>query len=118
MDENFLLRLAVACSVLGLVVLYVIAGTMKIDETALNRITNGMSDDSVIVKGKISRITDNDDVMVIELQKTEKISVMMFKGKYPGYLGIREGDSVEVLGKVTDYKGQKEIIAESVRFVG
>lgn len=118
MDEKFLLKAAIACSVIGLAVLYLIAGTMKIDETSINKITSGMSDDNVIVEGKVASITEKENVIVIELQKNEKISVMMFKGKYPVFMGIKEGDSVEVSGKVSDYKGRKEIIADGMRFVG
>lgn len=118
MDEGILLKASIVCTVIGLIVLYLIAGKMTADETAINRITMGQSDDAVIVKGKVSRIFDKENIMIIELQKNEKISVVMFKQNYPGHIDLKEGDFVEVTGKVEDYKGEKEIIAENVRFLG
>lgn len=118
MDEGFLLKASVACTVIGLAVLYFIAGSMRADDTAINKITMGMSDDAVIAKGSISSIADRENVMIMELQKNEKISVVMFKKNYPGYINLKEGDLVEVSGKVEDYNGKKEIIADNVRFLG
>jgi len=118
MDENILLKASIACTVIGLIVLYIIAGKMEINETTINRITSGMSDDDVIVKGSVSRVTDKENIMIIELEKKEKLSVVMFKQNYPGFIDLSKGDYIEVTGKVEDYNGEKEIIAENVRFLG
>lgn len=113
-----MLKVSVVCSIVGLVVLYIISGRIEIEETTINKITMGQSDSDVIVKGKVSRIFEKDDLMVLELEKNEKISVVMFRKNFPDYIGIKEGDSVEVQGSVEDYNGKKEIIAERVRYVG
>lgn len=118
MDENILLKASIVCTVVGLIVLYLIAGKMTADETAINKITSGMSDDAVVVKGTVNKVIEKENIMIIELQKNEKISVIMFKQNYPDFIDISKGDFVEVTGKVEDYKGEKEIIAENVRFLG
>lgn len=117
-DEGLLLKASIVCTVVGLIVLYLIAGRMEADETSINKITNGLADGSVVVKGKVNRISDNENVMIIELEKNEKISVVMFKKNYPSQINLAEGDLVEVTGKVEDYNGEKEIIAENVRYLG
>lgn len=118
MDEGFLLKASLVCSIIGVAALYFIAGRIEIEETPISRITMGQSDGSVAAKGKVSRIFEKEDVMIFELEKNEKISVVIFKKNYPQYIGLKEGDFVEVEGKVQDYKGEKELIAENVRFAG
>ncbi|MFC1754414.1 OB-fold nucleic acid binding domain-containing protein [Thermoproteota archaeon] len=114
MDEKFLLRTALVCSILGVIVLYVISGRMEIEETTINKITNGQSEGEVIVSGKVSRITDKENFMFIELEKDEMISVFVMKNDY---IGLNKGDFVEVRGEVKEYEGKKEIVAEELRIV-
>lgn len=118
MDESILLKASIVSSIAGLIVLYFIAGSMEADEVSISRITMGEADGFVSVKGKVSRITEKEEIMIFDLQKDEKISVLIFKKDYPGYIGLEEGDIVEVEGNVEEYQGKKEIVAENVRFMG
>ena len=118
MDENFLLKVSIACSIIGLAVLYIISGRFTPDEASISKITMGQAEGVVVTSGRISSITENENVLILELQKNEKISVVMFRDDYPDYMALNKGDLVEVSGKVEDYRGKKEIIAENVRFLG
>ncbi|MFO8016118.1 MAG: OB-fold nucleic acid binding domain-containing protein [Candidatus Woesearchaeota archaeon] len=117
MDEGFLLRASVVCSIVGVVALYIISGSIDAGETDISRITMGEAEGDVVVRGSVSRIFRNEDVMIIGLQKNEEISVVMFSRDYPDYMGLSEGDEVEVRGSVDEYEGEKEIIAEEMRIV-
>ena len=41
MDENLLLSIAIACSIIGVIGLYLIAGRIEADDTAISRINSG-----------------------------------------------------------------------------
>ncbi|MBD3313464.1 hypothetical protein GF345_03410 [Candidatus Woesearchaeota archaeon] len=115
MEESFLLKTAVVCSIMGVIALYIIAGRIDAGETDINRITNGQADGEVVVKGKVSRITDKEDFMIIEIEKKETIPVFVFKDDYS--VNVREGQSVEVRGEVEEYNREKEIVAYELRVV-
>ncbi|MCX6707493.1 MAG: hypothetical protein NT001_05135 [Candidatus Woesearchaeota archaeon] len=116
MDENILLKIAVVCSIVGVAALYIISGKIDVSETSINKITSGQADGEVFVRGKVSGITETDSVMIINIEKTETIPVFMFRSKgNSNDFSINKGDSIEARGKVQDYNGKKEIIADEIR---
>ena len=115
MDENLLLSIAIACSIIGVIGLYLIAGRIEADESAISRINSGQADSEVMVSGKVSRITDEEGFVIIEIERKERIPVFVMKNN--DYSGLRKDDMVQVRGAVQEYKGKKEIVADEIRIV-
>ena len=93
---------------------FLIAENIKIDEGNIGKINKVNIDNEVIVSGRITKLADLDEAMILEIAKNEEISVVLFK---EGPISLKEGDNIEVRGKVAEYGGELEIIGDEVRIV-
>ena len=114
MKEKLLLKIAIICSLVGIVILFLIAQSIKIDEEDIGKINREDIDDEVIVAGRITKIIDTEEVMILEVSKNEEISVVLFK---ESLIDLQEGDNIEVRGKVAEYEGDIEIMGDEVRVI-
>ena len=116
MQEKTLLKIALITSIVGLVVIYVISGNIVIEEKTLEKITIGNKDEFVKVRGMVSRITDLEKVTIMEITQPTEITIIMFKNGNESTI-FAEGNEVEIIGKIDEYEGEMEIIAERARIV-
>ena len=116
MREKLLLKIALIVSLAGLLVLYIISDNIAIKEQTLEKITLVNKDEMVKVKGTVSRLTDTDKVTIMEIMQPTEITIVLFKGSNES-TPIKEGNEVEIIGKVDDYEGNLEIIAQRARIV-
>ena len=116
MQEKTLLKVALIVSLIGLLVLYLISDNIEIKEKTLEKITLENKDEMVKVKGIVSRITDTEKVTIMEVTQPAEITIVLFKAENKA-TPIEEGNEVEVIGKVDDYEGNLEIIAQRARIV-
>ena len=113
MDERILLKIALISSIIGLMALFFIAQRIEITQTQIHSIDQTGQD--VLIKGVVTRLTDKEGLMFLEVTMPEKISVVMFKNNV---IDVEKGDAVEIRGKTQEFQGQKEIVADEVRIVG
>ena len=71
--------------------------------------------DDVKLQGTISKISDKGNVVFIEVNQQIPVSVVVFNNG--NALKLKNNDSVEVIGKVQEYNGKNEIIAQKIRIV-
>lgn len=116
MKEKTLLKIALITSLVGLISLYFISSNIEIKETNIEKITLENKDEFVKLRGIVSRVINTEKVSILEITQPQKITVVLFKNKNTTTL-IKEGNEVEIFGKVDEYKGKMEIIAEKVRVV-
>ncbi|MBW2976576.1 exodeoxyribonuclease VII large subunit [Candidatus Woesearchaeota archaeon] len=114
MKEKTLLKIALICSLSGLLILFLISNNLEIKEKNIEKITLDNKDEFVKLTGTVSNIIDTEKVAIIEIVQPQKITVVMFKNENIT-VPIQKGSEVEVIGKVDEYEGQLEIIAERVR---
>ena len=112
MKENTLLKIALICSLVGLVALYFISE--KIEVKDYKPIQSTSIGEDVKLQGIITRITEREDVVFIDVNAQNPINVVLFGDKN---LTIKKGDNVEVIGKIQEYKGKNEIIASQIRVI-
>lgn len=95
----------------GLIFLFFYAEEVELKSVA--RIDSELPEEEVRISGRISRLSDHDKVMFLELQgeRIETIDVILFKEED---LFLHEGDYVEITGTVEEYEGKKEVIASKV----
>lgn len=112
MKENTLLKIALACSLAGLVALFFISSKIELKEyrPSLNK---NIGDD-VKLKGTVAKITDRGDVVFIDVTHQSPVNVVLFTDKD---LTLKAGDIVEVEGNVQEYNGKDEVIAQKIRVV-
>ena len=112
MRENTLLKVAILSSIVGLVILFFISRSIEIPEYNPSQVKDVGMDVKLI--GKITKIDQREGLFFIEVSKENKVEVALFtKDK----TDIKYGDNVEVLGKVQDYNGKAEILANKIRVI-
>ncbi|MFH0868237.1 MAG: hypothetical protein V1831_02905 [Candidatus Woesearchaeota archaeon] len=116
MKEKTLLKVALICSLLGILFLYLISGNMEIKEKNIEKITLDNKDEFIKLKGIVSNVVDTEKVVIMEITQPQQITVVMFKDENKS-MPIYTGNEIEVIGKVDEYKGKMEIIADRVRVV-
>ena len=113
MRENTLLKISLICSLLGLVALYFISAKIDIKDYKPSVLNKNVGDD-VKLEGQVMKITDNGDVIFVELSQQNPVNIVMFTNDN---VQLRKGDDIEVIGKVQEYNGKNEIIAQKIRVI-
>lgn len=116
MKEKTLLKIALICSLIGVVALYLISENMEINQKNIEKITFDDVDKNVKVKGVVRDLFENDKIMIITIEQPQDMKVVLFKSKNES-IGIFEGNEIEVIGKVDEYEGELEIIGNRVRVI-
>ena len=116
MKEQTLLKTALIVSLVGLSILYLINDNIEIKEKNIEKITLENKDEFVKLKGIVNRIVDTEKVTIMEITQPQEITVVLFKDENKT-MPIQEGNEVEVIGKVDEYEGKLEIIADRLRII-
>ena len=113
MKETTLLKIALICSLLGLVLLYFISAKIDIKYYKPSKLSENVGDD-VKLTGTITKISQNENVAFIEIDYSSPVTIVAFGSDE---LKLKNNDVVEVIGKVQEYKGKNEIIAQKIRVI-
>jgi len=116
MKEKTLLKIALICSVVGIAMLYIFSEGIEIDESTIENINKGNVGESIKIKGVLSRVSSADNAVFLEITQPQTLSVILFKEKDIN-ITLEEGDYVEIIGKIEEYKGKREVIADRVRVI-
>ena len=116
MEEKTLLKMALICSLLGLLILYLISNNIEINEKNIEKITLENKDEFVKLRGIVSNVVDTEKVVIMEITQPQQMTVVLFKDENKT-IPIYEGNEIEVIGKVDEYEGKMEIIADRLRVV-
>ncbi|OGM02216.1 hypothetical protein A3K72_00930 [Candidatus Woesearchaeota archaeon RBG_13_36_6] len=111
MKERSLLKIALASSLIGLLVLFFVSSKLEIEENSIKELDNLNLDQDIRVKGVVSSVKDTGSIMILDIAQPQTINVMLFKD---GNISISKGDFVELNGELKEYNGKKEIIANQI----
>lgn len=114
MKENTLLKIALICSLAGLAALFFISHKVELKYYRPQLPGKNIGDD-VKLSGKIIKISDNGNVIFMELSQQCPVSVVVFANSKSA--NLNKDDFVEVSGKVQEYNGKEEIIAEKIKII-
>src|SRR3989338_11163531 len=115
MKETTLLKIAMICSLVGLVALFFISQQIELKDYEPDFLNNKNVGDNVKLSGKISKITSGNNVVFIELSQQVPVSVVVFTDN--NFTNLNKDDFVEIEGKVKEYNGKEEIIADKIKVV-
>ncbi len=117
MDEQTLLKISLVVTILGLLLLFFSAGQFELSPRTLEKAN--LPEEKVQLQGTIKSLQSKDSpsgkdkvvFMVIEGERVETTPVVVFP---PEELFLKEGDYVEIVGTMEEYKGKKEVVASSI----
>ena len=112
MKETTLLKIAIICSLVGLIVLYFISAKIEIGDYKPNLLNKNVGED-VKLTGTITKISQRDNVAFVEVNQENPITVVLFADSND----LEEGNVVEIIGEVQEYNGKEEIIANRIRII-
>lgn len=116
MKEKTLLKIALICSVVGIALLYIFSEGIEIDESTIDKINKGSIGESVKIKGVLSKVSNAENAVFLEITQPQTIDIVLFKDKHTN-ITMEEGDYVEIIGKIEEYEGKREVIADRVRVI-
>lgn len=111
MDEKNLLKVALICSIIGVFVIFIFADKLDPSLISISDISSSFIDQSVKFEGKVTSVINNPSVSILDVKDDNgSIKVVAFDNDFE----LREGQVVEIFGKVTEYKGVLEVEAKKI----
>ena len=99
-------------SLLGILILLIYSENITLPTKNIQNITNKDVDKQIKIIGQVTRLTDLPGLMILNIKdNTEQMTVVVFKEEK---LNINKNDFLEIQGKVAEYRGELEIIAEKI----
>ena len=114
MKETTLLKIALICSLAGLLALYFISTKIEVKDYKPGKLSENVGDD-VKLNGIITKTSDKGNIVFIEVSQQNPVNVVIFSDK--NFSALKTNEHVEILGKVQEYNGKNEIIAQKIRVV-
>ena len=113
MQDKTLLKISVICSLIGIIVLFLIADNLSLSTTEISKIQQSELGKQVKIKGKIESLSETDNLMFLTVgqEKIETVSVVLFKDSD---IALEKGDNIELTGTLEDYEGKREILANRI----
>jgi uncharacterized protein YdeI (BOF family) len=111
MQEKQLIKVSLIVAAVGLLILLFFADSFEL--VTVSNIDNIENEQEVKLQGVISRLTQLEKVVFIELegQQVIKSDVILFPNED---LYLQEGDYVEIIGEIEEYNNKKEVIASEI----
>ncbi len=112
MHEKTLLKISLATSLIGILILLMIMDKIDVSGSNIAAINKELIDKQVKIKGEITRITETPGLYFLNIKDdTADMDVIIFK---EDEIEFEKGSLVEVDGQVTEYHGKLELIAKKV----
>lgn len=122
LSESQLLKISLVGTIVGLVALYFVVGTLVVESKNIGNVTTSSIGSFVSVNGTINGLKTTDGNMFFTLEDaTGKIKIVLWKNvldrlvlKGFGLGKIADGNKVVVEGSVEGYKGEMEVIGNDL----
>ena len=110
MKESTLLKISLICSILGILVLLVISNNLEVDEKTISELDESDIGSSVRLDGIVTNFQNRGAVILIDIAQLEEMQVVIFNAN----LTLNKGDYIEVIGKIDEYEGNQQLIADKI----
>lgn len=107
MQDTTLLKAALITSVIGIIVLYLFSMQLEVEKLGFEN----KPGDTVRLVGTVQNVNEYGNVTFVDIKTNKNVKVVVFdKVNIPG-------EKVEIVGELQTYKGEKEVIAKSIKAV-
>jgi DNA/RNA endonuclease YhcR with UshA esterase domain len=111
MEEPLLLKISLSFSLVGIIILFLLADSIEIGQTGIANLTEIEENQVVRLRGVVTYVQDNGKTLNLELAQPEAVEVFVFKSSN---LSIKKGDFLDIVGEVREYRGRKELLANQI----
>lgn len=105
MDEKTLLRVSIVCCFIGISILFFIFSNQDVKEP--EALESNM-DEHVEIKGEVERVSQKKDLTFLHVKRETTVPIVFFEKINT----LRRNDQVKVIGKVSEYEGETELIGK------
>lgn len=119
MRDETLLKLSLLTSIIGIILFFIFAQAMETEEFEIESIEKLPVGKNIELFANISSFyVSNGNYFLKISDKTGNITAVMFKqtANKIDISKIKKGQKIRLIGKVSDYKGNLEIIASKIEF--
>lgn len=114
MKEKTLLKIALITSLAGLFILYIVSETIPISETAIDDVDKSDFGKDVKITGFVNKVVVAGNITIIEIEQPKRVSIVLADAVN---VNLSEGSTIEVIGKISEYKGKTQIRGTRVRVI-
>jgi aspartyl/asparaginyl-tRNA synthetase len=121
LSDDQIIKISLVFSFAGIIALFILVLTTEPGFVEINSIDSSMLGENVKTVGYVKGAFESNGHVFLTLEDggpaSKSIKVVMFKRdaeKQPNIYSVRKGDNITVLGKISIYKGELEIIARKV----
>ncbi len=114
MKEKTILKVALIVALVGIIALIGLSLTTEFEEINLAQIEGEGVGNDIKLMGRISNVQELDKLTTFTISQQEYLSVIRFKNNNQD-LDIKEGDTVEIIGEVSEYQDKEQVIANRIR---
>ncbi len=112
MDDQKIFNISLFLTLIGILILIIIADNQNLEEIAINNITEKDIDQKVKISGYIEDIYETEGLYIFSIiNQDSKIKSILFKDNNSI---LYEGLEVDLEGVVTEYEGELEITAKKI----
>ena len=116
MDEKKLFTIAITIALIGILSLLFISERLEPTSLKINEITKEHINKQIKVNGTVESIKETPGLYIITIKdESDKIPVVIFKQDEE--LNITKDQKIEVMGKVEEYNGMLEVIADIITVI-
>jgi len=109
-----LLRISLATSVIGLFLLFIVAENLEPKLIQISEVDGKQFDSYVKIRGEILDVKKTPGLYILSVEdSSEKIDIIIFRGKET--ISFAKGSIIEVIGKVSEFRGKLQIEAVEIR---
>ena len=114
MQEPTLLKVALISTILGLMFLFIYSQTLDLKQ--VEQLDQAFLNQQIKIKGVIEGITETEKATFLKVSghNVEQFNIIFFPEEA---VSLKTGEVVEISGKVTEYNGKKEIVADEIKVV-
>jgi RecJ-like exonuclease len=118
LEDKSILRLCLAVSIIGIVLLVVATGMITPLDVPIGKIDTSLVGNNVKIAGRVDRLAVNDgNIFAAVNDSTGVMDVVVFERTaraVAGVYDIKKGDNVSVAGKIDYYQTRIELVASAI----
>ncbi len=113
MEEKTLFKVALSCSLIGIIFLLILSDMVEAEPVNIKDVNANFLGKEIKVIGKAINIVQKEKVTFFDIKgNTGIIKATAFRN-----INVGEGNKIEILGKVEEYKGKMQLNVKIIKLI-